>query len=389
MPASPLYAQIHARLQAQLGQSLSEISLERLCLLVSGIIRAGSASPARIARALASLGLGEAKAESIERRIRRIENDPSIEAVLCLHPLARERLRMGRPKELLLILDPTTQEDRVVMVSVAVWYRGRALPLAWAIWPANTHLEQEGFWQRIEALLDEVAAIIPEGVSVTCLADSAFGTPAFTDIVVARGWHYVVRVQDQTRCRDTRGNECPVRELVRYRGQKKKLFGWAFKGRNWRRGSVLVYWGRRHRRPLCLVSDLPPAWRLVAVYRRRYGIEATFRDDKSYGWRWEQGQVSLLEHQERLMVGMAIATWVTLAAGSQVASEIIAKAPTGKRRTRPPEGKQSLFSLGLTRLGEMFQGSCQVELTWDYAFGEQRNWSQEVYEHHANAYVLA
>ncbi len=30
---------------------------------------------------------------------------------------------------------------------------------------------------------------------------------------------------------------------------------------------------------------------LIHLYRRRYPIEATFRDYKSFAWRWEQGQV--------------------------------------------------------------------------------------------------
>lgn len=389
MPATPLYDQIHSFLQAHVGEGLSDASLERLTLLVSGIIGAESGSPARIARALRTLGLSLAQADSIERRIRRIENDTSIEAALCFHPLARERLRLGRPEELLLVLDPTTQDDRVVMVSAAVWYRGRALPLAWVIWPANTPLEGERFWQRIEALLDEVAALIPKGVSVTWLADCAFGSPAFTDLVVARGWHYVVRVQDQTRCRDVMGRECKVRDLVRFHGERKKLRGQVFKGRNWRKGSVLVYWGRRHKRPLCLVSDLPPAWWVMALYRRRYSIEAKFRDYKSYGWHFEQGQVSAPAHLQRLLVGMAIATWVTLAAGSQVASEIISRAATGKRRTVPYDGKRSLFTLGLERLAQMFHGTSDTELSWQYALQERRNWSQQITDHHANAYVWA
>ena len=389
MPTNASYAGIQQLLQAHLGEGISETSLERLVLLVSGIIGARSAAPARIAKALHSLGLVQAKAESLERRVRRIENDPQITSAICLHPLARRRLTLGRPTDLLLVLDPTSQDERVVMVSVAVWYRGRALPLAWATWPANTPLEQEGFWERIEALLDEVVPLIPVGVSVTCLADRAFGTPAFTDLLVARGWRYVVRVQDQRRCRDRMGREWQVRRLVHCRGERRKLAGEVFKGRHWRRGSVLVYWGRRHRSPLCLVSDWPPVWRLLAVYRRRYGIEASFRDCKSLGWRREQGQVTALEHVQRLLVGMATATWVTLAAGTQVADELLSRPATGKRRTRPYEGKQSLFALGLERLQEVLHGACTVRLSWRFTHWEAPNWSQQITAHHAQAYLWA
>ena len=389
MPTNALYARIHQLLQAHLGEGISETSLERLVLLVSGIIGARSAAPARIAKALHSLGLVQAKAESLERRVRRIENDPEMTSAICLHPLARMRLLLGQPTELLLVLDPTSQDDRVVMVSVAVWYRGRALPLAWATWPANQSLEQERFWQRIEALLDEVVPLIPAGVSVTCLADRAFGTPAFTDLLVARGWHYVVRVQDQTRCRDRMGREWQVRRLVHCPGERRKLAGQVFKGRHWRQGSVLVFWGRRHRSPWCLVSDLPPDWRLLAVYRRRYSIEASFRDYKTHGWCWERGQVTVLEHVQRLLVGMAVATWVTLAAGTQVADDSLSRPATGKRRTRPYEGKHSLFALGLERLQEMLHGVCTARLSWRFTHWEAPNWSQQITAHHAQAYVWA
>jgi hypothetical protein len=133
MSASTIYNQVYQLLDQHLSEQVSESSRERITLLVLGIIRAENASPARIAQALAQLGLTNATTESIERRIRRIENDDDLSATLCFQPFAKERLAFGRPHELLLILDPTTQEDRVVMVTASVWYRGRTLPLAWLV----------------------------------------------------------------------------------------------------------------------------------------------------------------------------------------------------------------------------------------------------------------
>src|SRR5579864_212555 len=161
LSALSVYSVIRDQLQTCLPPDLETATWERLALLVMGILGAKSASPARIARALCTLGLVGATVESTERRIRRIENDPQITAAVCLHPLARHHLALGRPKQLLLILDPTTQEDRLVMLSVAVWYRGRALPLGWAVWPGNQMLEGERFWERVQALLDSVGPLLP------------------------------------------------------------------------------------------------------------------------------------------------------------------------------------------------------------------------------------
>ena len=70
------------------------------------------------------------------------------------------------------------------------------------------------------------------------------------------------------------------------RRRRAKMRGEVFKDAGWRPMSVTVYWGRSHRQALCLVSDLKPGWWLIHLYRGRYAIETSFRDDKSAGWQW-------------------------------------------------------------------------------------------------------
>lgn len=378
MPAPIVYGTVRELLNPYLDASVDESTRERLTLLVLGMIAAEDASPAHVARALRVLGFSQASEESIERRIRRIENDPEITASLCFHSFARERLCLGSPSELILVLDPTLEEDHVVMLTASVWYRGRALPLAWAIWPANKPLADERFWQRVEALLDLVAQLLPKGVAVTWLADRAFGSPSFADLLEARHWHYVVRVQGQTHCRDKMGRERRMRDLVRLPGQRAKLRGDAFKKRGWRKVSVVVYWGRKYKAPLCLISDLAAHWCLIRLYRARYTIEGLFRDYKSNGWNWEQGQVRDLAHVERLLVGMALATWLALLVGTQVATEQLLKATTSHRRTRPPAAKYSLFHLGLQRIREALQGDWRADFAWHLSNWSAPNWEQQI-----------
>jgi hypothetical protein len=388
MSAPSLYQLIQQRLQQTLPEDTRPETHQRLALLVMGMIASKSAAPAQIARALRSLDLVEATAESVERRIRRIENDPTISDVLCFHPFAKAHLALGKPKQLLLILDPTCQEDRVVLVSVAVWYRGRALPLCWAAWEGNVPLEGEGFWQRISALLDVVATLLPKQVSVILLADRAFGTPAFTDLVVKQGWSYVVRVQDQTRARECTGRIVSVRSLVHKCGQRVKRQCEAFKKYGWRPVSLVVFWGRKHTHPLCLVSNLALGWHLIALYRRRFPIEALFRDYKSYGWRWEQGQVVDLEHIKRLLVGMALSTWLAIIAGAEVACHHLNNRASGKRRTVSWWGKRSLFALGLDHLHLLLHRRYGITLDWKLTDWEAPNWHTQEYQHHARAFVM-
>jgi hypothetical protein len=382
-----IYEQVKNLLKHDLP-SIHEGSLNRVVHLVLGIIKGKSASPARIAQAIEELGLRDAKASSIERCIRRIENDPQVENAIYLHPFVRERLLFGRPRELILAIDPTTQEDRVVMLTVSIWYRGRSLPLTWDIWAGNTPLEGDGFWSRVETLLNTIAEVLPKHIPVTWLADRAFGSPAFTDLLTARGWHYVVRAQGTTRCQDKRGAERQIQHLIYLRGQRAKMRGLAFKKYRWRPVSIVVHWGRRHEEALCLISDLRPGWYLIHLYRRRYSIEATFRDYKSSGWQWEQGQVVDLEHIKHLLTCMALATWISICVGSQVAQELLSHPPTGRRRTIPWEGKRSLFTLGLQRLNKLFIRPCIMLLHWQLTDWDAPNWQSQIYFHHVHAFIF-
>ena len=390
MSAPEVYHQVRRLIRPHLDPGcVDESTLDRIGLLVTGMIGAKSASPAQVARALDRAKLTGASAESLERRIRRLENDPEMEASLCFHPFARHHLVLGRPQELVLILDPTTQEDKLVMVSIAVWYRGRALPLGWAVWPANQPLEGAGFWERIDQLLGEVERLLPANVVITLLADRAFGCPAFIDLVIRRGWHFVVRVQGQTLCQDGLGRERSIESLVPFHQRRAKLRGLAFKKNGWRTVSMVAYWSKRYAKPLCLVSDLKPGWYLIHLYRQRYPIEATFRDYKSLGWRWEQGQVVNQAHVERLLVGMALATWMALMVGAWLAQQILSKPPTGKRRTLPWEGKRSLFQHGVEQLLTWLGEETLPPLSWCLTDWSAPNWSKQLLFYHARAFVWA
>jgi hypothetical protein len=256
------------------------------------------------------------------------------------------------------------------------------------IWPANQPLKGDGLWERVDNLLDTVAKLLPVNIPVMWVADRAFGSPSFIDLLTAWGWSYIVRVVKTARCQDVKSICRQVSHLVQQPGQRAKMRGRVFKKRGWRSASVVVYWGKGYDTPLCLVSDLPPQWRLISIYRRRYPIEALFRDYKSHGWHWEQGQVKDPEHLQRLLVGMALATWVTMYVGTQVADEYLARPSTGNRRTVPWEGKRSLFHLGLRRMKKLLHGSCQVALQWQLTHWDAPNWQKQIHFHHARAYVL-
>jgi hypothetical protein len=379
---------LYREVESEISEHLMDWHLElrqRLMTLVMGIILAQSCSPRKMAEALNEYGASEAQEASIERRIRRIENDERITAEACVHPFAKHHLCLGKPAELLLMIDATTHTDKVFVLMVSVRYRGRALPLAWQVWAANSPLKGAGFWLRVAQLLAQVADLVPARIPITWLADRAFGTPQFTDLVQVYGWYFIVRVQGQTRFADAIGRESRLDHLLR-KARRFKGSGKVFKSSKWRALSVVVIQSVHYPTPLCLVTNRPPNWHLARLYRLRYNIEALFRDYKSSGWRWEKAQVYDLAHNERLLVGMALATWLTLMVGTQVAHEQRSQPASGKRRTAPP--KESVFQLGLSRLSQWAKSNFRHRLAFWLSDWMAPNWEDQIAQHHRYAFVM-
>lgn len=383
-----LYQEIEAEVDEYLPQDWHLELRRRLFTLLMGIVLAKSCSPRQMAKALYKHGYSEAKEESIERHLRRIENDTRLSAEVCVHPFAKHHLRWGKPDELVLIIDPTTHSDKIVMLMVSVRYRGRSLPLAWDIWPANVPLKGAGFWERVAQVLAIVADLLPAKIPIIWLADRAFGTPQFTDLLTPYGWFYIVRVQGQTRFRDCWGREQRIDSFVKQQGQRVKRQGWAFKKADWRAVSMVVYWSHQHKGSLCLVSNLKIGWDLIRLYRLRYNIEAMFRDYKSQGWHWENSQVYDLAHVQVLLVGMALATWLTLMLGTQVAHEHLCQVPTGNRYTAPKISQSSLFQLGLERLQQWAVNNLRHPLAFWLGDWQAPNWKEQLTQHHRLAYIM-
>jgi hypothetical protein len=263
-------------------------------------------------------------------------------------------------------------------------------------WPGNQALEGEGLWKRIKTLFEEVAPLLPCHLPVVMLADGAFGCPAFIDLVRAQGWHVLVRAQGQTRCRDRQGVERQIGSLICRVGQRAKGRYEVFKKEGWRTLSVLVFGhfrrirgGEKKAEALCLVTDLPPKMEVAHLYTRRYHIESGFRDYKSHGWQWESSQVSEMEHWKRLLVVMALASWVALMAGTQVAQQALAKARGHCRLSAPYESKYSLFTLGLELLDRLMVTQQTLPLWWELCDWDAPIWSEQIWGAYLHIYLFS
>lgn len=360
---------------------------KRVVFLVLGILLAQSVVVRRMASAEQSFCGGSTTEASHERRLRRVLNDPLLTWGHVYRPSVKRVLKWQRARRLRILIDESGHSDRFRVLQAAVWYRNRAVPLAWESWPAQQPLSRS-YWAYVKDLLTNVAPLLPAGPQIVVIADRAFGNPAFTDRVAARGWDWLVRVQQQTCFRAAQGRCMQLSQVLTGQGQRWRGRGELFKKAGWREGSCVAYWSRRHKEPLILASSLAAEWGLIALYRCRGAIETLFRDWKSSGWNWEASQVVDLAHHERLLVGMAWATLVVLCLGQQVANDVLAE-PARPRRSRPWHSKHSLFRLGLDRLHARLYNTVQTPLEWALADFDAPGWQQQLWERDTTALVLS
>lgn len=315
-----------------------------LALFSYGVMLARHCAPSRVAEKLPLIG----KADTVQRRLERFLANRRLDWQHGCQVWSRWVLGAYRGKDVILLVDETKLGAHLSVMVVGLAYRGGCLPLAfWSYPPKAWPLGQVAL---IDELLSWIAPSIPAGRIPLLQADRGIGTsPALLQAVEARGWHYLFRVQKNTRLRQENGDECPLAQLVTSAGQTWCGQGHVFKKAGWLASRVQIVWGSVYREPWCLVTNCPTidGWR----YGVRYWQEASFRDLKSDGWQWQCSRVWKPDHANRLLLVLVLAYAWVISLGT-LAFDSPAWRPRLSKGYKP---RFSLFRLGL-RLWEAVLG---------------------------------
>ena len=263
-------------------------------------------------------------------------------------------------RRVVLILDETPggTGGRLRCMKLSVAYRKRAVPIAFECYEAGR--PPVPMPRLLWRLLRRAARSLPPGVEVTLLADRGPSWPCVLDCCVRLGWHYVLRLQRDTRVRLAGGEVKSAWELARFRGSR--WFGTAvsvFKKAGWREANVVATWEGCCKERWLLVSDLPASFMRCRNYCKRVWCEQLHRDEKSCGFNWQLSRVRDPSHAERLVLVMALATLLCLSLGTRVVKR-------GLRRLLEPARRRllSVFQLGLRWLRDrlIHQRDCTCQL---------------------------
>ena len=230
------------------------------------------------------------------------------------HVLDWDQVLRGQ-RRVVLIVDESSKADDLHLFRVSLPYWGGSLPLAWCVWQQNVALPTGYYWQAVDGVLAQVAALVPAGLEVVVVADRAYAIPPFIDRLRAYGWHWVLRLTTTGSHRwcDRHGREHALRDVLARQlgqpGQRWHARGCLFKDAGWRRVELVAMWAAGQKEALVVITDLGERWGVLALYQRRFWCEPGFRNDKRKGWQWEASQVKGVAHHERLLVGWRGRVW--------------------------------------------------------------------------------
>jgi hypothetical protein len=219
------------------------------------------------------------------------------------------------PLPLPLLVDATLLRDQLAAVVVSVAYRGTALPVAWALAPANTPAP---WGASTRDLLRRLAPAIPPDRLVLVLSDRGFWSPALWQTIRALGWHPLLRVRSEAVFTPTGQDRVRAASLVQP-GTAWIGTGIAFRHAPKRLAATLVaVWGEQQREPWLLLTDLLPHEIDPGWYGLRLQIEASFTSLKSRGWQWQRTRRRHPARVARHWLVLAVATLLSAATGTRL-----------------------------------------------------------------------
>jgi hypothetical protein len=285
---------------------------------------------------LALVGVGHAKVPSRERRWQRLVANGRLVMKRALDSWAR--FLLADVGEVTLILDETPKSDQPRAMKLARQIRGRAVPLLWHCYrPATLPRSQ------VRLVLDlprRAARALPRGARVTLLVDRGLSWPAVLDCCVQHGWHFILRIQGQTRARLPAtaglpdGREVRADALTPRAGTSWHGVAQVFKKAGWRPAHGVAHWPAKE--PWLLITDPPASRTRCRQSRNRMRVEESFRDEKSHGFQWRQSRIRDPSPSSRLLLLMALAMALAIRLGLLLIK-------TGQRHRRT----YSVFQLGL------------------------------------------
>jgi hypothetical protein len=186
---------------------------------------------------------------------------------------------------------------------------GRATPLMWLSVLKDELTQARNDYE--DACLRRFAAVLPEGVRVTLLADRGFADTKLFGFLEELGFNYVIRLKGNTRVRAADGTIRPATAWVGNDGRARKRRDAAVTEALCPVGAVVCGHAKDMKEPWCLVTSHRDATapQIIKLDSKRWTVEPSFRDTKDlrFGLGLETIHIADPQRRDRLLLVNAFA----------------------------------------------------------------------------------
>jgi len=316
MPAEQLFLHVRGWICGRHKKPVNHV-LETLALMVSGLILGRSAQLWEIAVWIP----WDIQLTSGVRRFERWLADPHVKVADLFAPFVLAMQATLGDETVYLILDCTQVGPHCRTLLASLAYHETVLPLGWqSIAGKKGHVT--GAFQK--ALLQRLQPYLKAYPHVIVLGDAEYCNETVITWVRQQHWDFVFHTRETNLVRTTDDPAWqPVAEILETSALR------AGQVRHWERIcftqehrltdlTLTIQWGVDEKQPLCLISNLPGSAQPHLVYERRFWIETLFGSCKSRGFGLARTHLTDPEHIDRLILAIALATYMTLGLGTHL-----------------------------------------------------------------------
>lgn len=338
-------SRLHNVILNQLLRLLPDMSEENrltLAMMITGLLRGRNGQLKKMARAV-SYGH---KKESLVERFRRLVRNGQMVSQVEYNPFVQLTLAALSQEKLVLMIDSTKIGGACICLMVSVYYKSRAVPLAWVVYKGKKgHSSQ----QTQLDLFKTVQALLPPGSSVILVGDGEFdGSEVVTWFETETTWQYVCRT-DQTNLVEAQQHWQALNQLPVSPGEEGFLSGVRFtQSHQVGPVNILIAWHAAKQAHWFFVTNFDTQAEAQKWYRKRFTTETLFADFKGRGFHLDKTGLWIPERVNRLVMVAAMAYVFTVLLGVEA---IVSGA--FRQLVRTDAFYHSLFQLGLIYLDHL------------------------------------
>lgn len=182
-----------------------------------------------------------------------------------------------------LIIDGSQMGNKHCALMVSIAFRKRSIPLLWLVKKQpKGHFEAAIHVDLIKAVSELLLPLLPQGVPVTVLGDGEFDSINLQKFCKSVHWNYVFRTANNTVLYEENGDSFKPKNMSVDKTHNTLFFSNVeFTKQRFKYVNFLLWHHKECEEPLPLISSLDCPLKIMEAYRKRYGIEALFKDLKS------------------------------------------------------------------------------------------------------------